>query len=145
MIHHRQKMRERVVSLLKAADIKGINDRVFATIFHASRELPLISVWIEGETVVPESGEYNRTVQIVVTILAKAPADVENDMDSYCAQIEASIDQLLGGLALNGWLSQVRFERKGDPEKGDQEYISCDLVYAFLYVTSYYNPTLSTH
>lgn len=142
MIHHRQKMREKVVSLLKAADLKGINDRVYSTLFFAARELPLVTVWIEGEAVRPEAGEYERRIQINVTLFIKAAEDVENDADSACAEIEARIDKQLGGLALDGWLSAVQFERKGEAE---QEYISVELAYIFRYLTGYYDPTNYTH
>lgn len=142
MIHHRQKMREKVVSLLAAADIKGIGERVSGTIFFPVRELPLATVWVEGESVRAEAGEYERLIQITVTLFMKATADVENDVDTACAQIEMVLDKQLGGLAQDGWLTEVRLERNGE---GDQEYIRADLAYSFRYVTAYYNPTVSIH
>lgn len=145
MIHHRQKMRDKLVAILKAADIKGINDRVFGTLFFATRDLPVITTWVEGEAVEASAGEYERRVSITVTVIAKAVADVENDMDSYCAQIEATLDKTLGGLALDGWLTEIRFERKGATDQADQEYIQADLAYVFKYMTSYYDPTNYTH
>jgi len=140
--HYRQRLRERVVELLKAADIPGINERVYGSVFFAVRTLPLISVYVEAEQLVKESGMYDRALRVVVKVFVSAGEFAENDCDDYCAAIEAGLDLELGGMANNGGLTEVRFERSSE---GSQEYMTAELAYEFRYATAYHNPMISTH
>ncbi len=142
MIHYRQRLRDKVVAILKVADIPGINDRVFGSIFFSQRDLPLIAVFVEGETVERSAAAYERRVAINVKVFAKASEGVEDAVDTYCAAIELSLDLKLDGLAHNGTLTDVRFIRDGE---GNAEHMAVELVYQFDYSTPLYNPSESIH
>jgi len=140
--HYRQRLRERVVEILKAADIPGINERVYGSVFFALRTLPLISVYLEAESLVKEGEMYQRAIVVVVKVFIAAGELAENDCDDYCAAIESGLDLELGGMANNGGLTEVRFERSSE---GSQEYMTAELAYEFRYATAYDNPMTPTH
>lgn len=142
MTHYRQRLRQKVVEILKAADIPGINERVYGSVFFNIGTLPLISIYVDGEQLESSSGEYERTVAVIVKVFVAAGELAEDQCDDYCAAIEANLDLLVGGMAQHGRLAEVRFERSSD---GKQEYMTADLAYEFRYVTEYQNPTESTH
>jgi len=142
MIHHRTVMRNRIVEILKRIDIPGINDRVYGTVFFPQRDLPLISVFCDGETVEPHAEQYERRLAVLIKIFAKAGESVEDDVDEYCAAIEAGLDRKLGGLAQNGRLVAVGFDRSGE---GNQEYMTADLAYTFDYFTTFRDPSQATN
>lgn len=146
MIHYRQRLREKVVEILKAADMAGINDRVFGRLFVPFRAeiMPCVSVYSDEEKLQKSANNYDRLVTIVVKLFIAAGIDddTEDKCDDYCAQIETRIDATLGGLALNGALADVRLESNGE---GNQQYMTAELTFWFRYGTAFNNPTTSTH
>lgn len=139
MTHYRQQLREEAVALLKALDLPAIGPRVYGTVFFAIKrdELPIVTVWLDGELIETESGQYARTVTLMVSVFMAAGDLVENAVDDVCARIELGFDATLSGLARRGKLIEMRAERSAE---GSQEYMRADLAYELLYFTNPQNP-----
>jgi hypothetical protein len=137
--HYRQQLREEAVALLKALDLPAIGPRVYGTVFFAIKrdELPIVTVWLDGELIETESGQYARTVTLMVSVFMAAGDLVENAVDDVCARIELGFDATLSGLARRGKLIEMRAERSTE---GSQEYMRADLAYELLYFTNPQNP-----
>lgn len=137
-MHYRQRLRQKAVELLNALQLPGIQ-QVYGTVFFAVKkdELPLITVWLDGEEIETVSGQLMRTVTLMVSVFMAAGELVENDIDELCARIELGFDPKLGGLAQRGKLVEMRAERSAE---GSQEFMRADLAYEVLYFTNPQNP-----
>lgn len=137
-MHYRQRLRQKAVELLNALQLPGIQ-QVYGTVFFAIKkdELPVITVWLDGEEIETISGQLGRTLTLMVSVFIAAGELVENEVDDLCARIELGFDPTLGGLAQRGKLIEMRAERSAE---GSQEHMRADLAYEVLYFTNPQNP-----
>jgi hypothetical protein len=144
MIHHRKRIRDRIVDKLKAANIGGVNQNVAGSVFFPfPKGETSICVYPSEEQSARVAGQYERTVAIVVQIAATAAQNVEDLIDEICAEVESAIQPLeVDELANGGALRATEFERSGE---GDEEIMTASLTYVFTYSTTLYNPTAAVH
>jgi hypothetical protein len=144
VIHHRKRIRDRIVEKLKAANIAGVNQNVQGSVFFpfAVKDLPGLCVYATEEQSARVANQYDRTLAIVVKVLCAAALNVEDVIDEICADVELAIPLELDELTNMGALRATAFERSGE---GDEELMSAELTYVFTYATSLYNPTAAVH
>lgn len=125
MAHVRQQIREAV-----ATAITGLAS---AASVHQSRvydleagDLPAFKVYTLSEGSERDSLSYprgtRRQLQVVVEAAAKAAADLDDTLDTLCAEVETAIaaDISLGGLSQDAYLetTQIEFNDGGDQPHG---------------------------
>lgn len=142
MKHHRQSMRDKAIEILKAAHIPGVFDQIGGRAFFQLPAVPYIAIADAGERVVPVAGSYEREVTFGVQIAVAVEDGADDVVDTIAAYVETNLDLQLGGLAQDGWLSDVQVDSSGE---GDQQLLVKTLVFVFKYVTEFGNPTVSIH
>jgi hypothetical protein len=140
MAHERTEIREAVVAQLIAASTAA-GSRVYETRLAPIRtaELPAISVYVDSETVRPDSmssapRELKRTAELAIEAWARADADVDDVLDALALEIETAMDSdvNLDETAFNSVLSSTEVKISMD---GDRPMGVVRLVYAVVYHT----------
>jgi hypothetical protein len=143
VIHHRKRIRDRIVQLLRAASIGGVNDQVEGSVFFPfPKGSTGICVYATEEQSQRVAGQYERTVAFAIEIRAAAAVGVEDVIDEIAADVERTVPLELEGLANGGALRATEFERSGE---GDEELMTATLTYVFTYSTALYNPGAAVH
>lgn len=104
LTHPRQLIREKVAALLLDATNAGKRVWPSRTRHFEARRLPAIGIYtLEDAATVADASprRYDRTVTVVVEILATADDELDNVLDVLAAQVEAVLlaDKTLGGVA----------------------------------------------
>jgi hypothetical protein len=143
VIHHRKKMRDRLVALLRGAAIGGVNENVEGSVFFPfPKGSTGICVYATEEQSERVAGQYERTVAFAVEIRTAQAVGAEDVLDEITADVERAIPLELEGLANGGALRATEFERSGE---GDEELMTAVLTYVFTYSTALYNPGAAEH
>ncbi len=112
MAHARQAIREAVAAAVTGLASTGA--RVFQSRMHAQDALPCLLVTTNGEEVSREDlGDLEeRELDVEVVGVAKAAADVDDDLDDIAAEVETAIgaNNTLGGRVKRMHLTGIRIE-----------------------------------
>lgn len=143
MIHHRKRIRDRIVEKLRAAAIGGVNQNVEGSVFFPfPKGSTGICVYATEEQSQRVADQYERTVAFAVEIRTAQAVGAEDVIDEIAADVERAVPLELGGLANGGALRATEFERSGE---GDEELMTAVLTYVFTYATALYNPSAAVH
>lgn len=121
MSHARQQIREAVASAVTGLTTTG--NRVFQSRVHSfgPEKLPALAVYTLDETVRYLSDErvQMRTVDTVIEAYAKVSEDLDDTLDTICAEVETAMgaDITLGGLAFDVVLARTTIGLSGEGDK----------------------------
>ena len=142
MAHQRQEIREAVAAQLTGTDpdfATGADDRVRESrmIPWPRIQLPAIAVYTLEETVEPvetASREINRKLSLAIEIAAEASDDVDDTLDTLCAEVEAAmaLDETFDGKAAASILASTDIDLL---EVGQKMVGLARLVYTVTYQT----------
>lgn len=142
MAHVRSQIRSQFKSILTDG-VGLVSSRVYGSRVYPLTEanLPAITIYAGGET----SGLHTiglktleRNLSVNVDVYVRATADLDDDLDAICVQVEEAIaaQYSLNGLSKNTVLSSTEIEFSGDTE---QPVGVARLTFDVLYVTSIEN------
>lgn len=120
MRHVRQQIREAVGALLTGLPTTGANcyqSRIYPL---QNANLPGILVFSESETSTPmtiHQPELDRVLQIRVVACAKRTADLDDVLDTICAEIETALSVGIEPLARSITLTGTQIEMEGSGEQ----------------------------
>lgn len=119
MAHARQLIRDAAVTALTG--LTTTTSSVYSGRVHPYDTLPCLSVYTTIESV--EEGELGtkqmRIVMLRVEARARAASDLDDTLDTVCAEVETALmaDQTLGGTCKHLELQQTEIELSGDAEQ----------------------------
>jgi hypothetical protein len=122
--HLRRQIREAVATAVTGLTTTGA--RVFQSRVYPvqTSELPCLLIATRGETSAPATVHsprvIDRTVQLEVTAIAKASADLDDVLDGICKEVETALAMPVTGLASLARsiaLASSDFELRGEAEK----------------------------
>lgn len=144
MAHARQTIREAVATAV--TNLTTTTTNVFQSRVHqyASGDLPGLTVYTQSESLDEEAGilgtkEY-RLLQCVIEARAKAAADIDDTLDTICAEVETALyaDQTLSGNAKHLELKDTEITLTGDT---DQEVGVARMTFEIQYRVDATDPT----
>ena len=123
MAHVRQQIRTRIGTLLTDG-VSLVSSRVYGSRVYPLTEakLPAITVYAGNETsalITMGAKKLTRTVAINVDVYERATANLDDDLDAICVQVEEAIaaDFTLSGLAKTTVLSSTDIDFSGEAEQ----------------------------
>ena len=142
MSHVRSQIRSQFKTILTAG-VALVSSRVYGSRVYPLTEanLPAITVYAGGETSSLQTvglKTLSRSLSVNVDVYVRATADLDDDLDAICVQVEEAIaaQYSLNGLSKNTVLSSTEIEFSGDTE---QPVGVARLTFDVLYVTSIEN------
>jgi hypothetical protein len=123
MAHVRQQIRSRIGTLLTSG-VALVSSRVYGSRVYPLTEakLPAVTVYAGAEQsglITLGAKTLTRTLTVNVDVYALATANLDNDLDAICVQVEEAIaaDFTLNGLAKTTVLSGTEIDFSGEAEQ----------------------------